>query len=285
MRGSVGQGGNNEAEDVRNVQQLINQIPRHLGGSPRPALPENGVYSPNLVVAIKRFQWRLFPQRHRTVGGLVEPRGSTLRELNRLAAGQPPIQPRSAGTRGRAIPLYITEMWDLIGQMHTRNLDIYPKELLIGLFWEETSFLNIRGRARPDMIGFGQVHSGNFSAINQRYNRSYTPAGVLSNNAQSVEIASFTLDYALTNGQRAGSPRREQRAALGYYATGRAGGWNPVINGWLRCMQLLQTANLNHLMTGPISDANGIAIREALWSARPGAQSVWSPDLALPPEL
>ncbi|MGV8074992.1 MAG: hypothetical protein AB2L11_10610 [Syntrophobacteraceae bacterium] len=283
LSGTVGIGGSNLPEDTANIQRLLNQIPRPLGGSPHPPLHENGNCELNTIVAIKRFQWRLFPQRNQAVDGVVEPGGSTLREINRLATGQPAMRPRPSGTRGRTIPLYINEMWQLISQMHTRNRDIFPIELLIGMFWEETCFLNTTGRARSDMIGFGQVWSGNFRAINQRYSRSYTPQGVLSNNAQSVEIAGFTLDNALTDGLRPGAPRRGQRNALNFYATGRAGAVNPITNNWLRCMGALQSIRVNSFITGQISDINGVAVREALWSARAG--SVWSPDMALPPEL
>lgn len=284
---SVGLNGANRPADVEKIHQLLNSIPRHLGGTPRPELPASGNYSVNTLVAIKRFQWRLFPQRQRPVDGLVEPRGSTLREMNRLAQGQAPIRPRPTGTRGQNIPLYLTEVWQLIRQNHTTNLDVYPNELLVGLFWEESNFINTRGRVRPDMIGFGQVWEGNFSALNSRYRRSFTPAGVLANNSQSVEIASLCLDNARRDGQPATAPPRARRDALGYYATGTAGGWNHVIDGWLRCMQMLQDNYVSRYMGGgaPIADLVGVTIRQALWEGRPGPLSVWSPDMALPPDM
>jgi hypothetical protein len=293
LSGPVGEGpqASNQPSDVIAVKRLLNQISRQNGGSPQPPLSETASHGQNLITAIKRFQWRLFPQRQQMVDGLVEPRGSTLREMNRLANGEPHRWPRPTGQRGRDIPLYITEMWNLIQRMHTLNLSVFPCELLVGLFWEESAFINTRGRNRHDMIGFGQVHVGNFRYVNDNYGRHFTATSVLNDNSQSVELASFWLDLMRRNLLPRGAPLRDQRSTLVRYATGSQGGSNPVIRCWVDCMSELQSYNFSGHIAGQITDEIGIRIRTALWKARPGIPpipgtcSVWSPDMAVPLDL
>ncbi|KAA0256268.1 hypothetical protein FBQ97_10815 [Acidobacteria bacterium ACD] len=91
VKASVGLGGVNRWEDVLTVQRLLNGTPPEQGG-PVPKLPEDGIVSQRLILAIAAFQ-------RKQVGwsdGRVDPGGETIRRLqaiNEMPAGKPSLAP------------------------------------------------------------------------------------------------------------------------------------------------------------------------------------------------
>ena len=71
LSGSVGKGGDNNAEDVRLVQQLLNQ-------KASAGLAVDGLYGPNTLAAIEAYQESIF---NGWSDGLVEPGGRTIQSL------------------------------------------------------------------------------------------------------------------------------------------------------------------------------------------------------------
>lgn len=274
---SVGVGGINDQQDVLTVLNLLDYVPETDGG-PLLSLSPRGVRCIDARnVAIKKFQWRQFQMNARPPDGLIGPRGPTLSRLNGF---EPPRRaPRYVAptNRGTATPLLFAGMWNVIRVNHTRRLNDFPPELLIGLFWEESNFMNIRGRRNSNMLGFGQVNRSLLPVLNSRYGKNFTESGVLGSHSESVELASIALDNAYNE-----SPNKDLERVLHYYATGNSTSRNPVINHWIACMNILK----NHAQLSPhigtISDQKGNYIREALWAARRCPYGT-SPDRAFPP--
>ncbi len=273
LSGSVGQGGRNNRDDIIKVQELLNRVPEPSGG-PRVRLTPDGICGPLTLLAIKKFQWRqvLPPRAPQTLpDGRVDPNGRSLQKLDEFALGSAvPFSP-PPGTRGVEIPLLFIDMLDLIRRKHTREVDTFPPELLIGLFWEETNFINRRGIRNPSALGFGQVLQSNLEALHRDFGTSSLAEDILGagNFERSVELASAALASALR-------VRRDRESALHYYATGSLTGHNPQVPKWLRCMTRLQSLRLTVGGPPPTVDDVGIAIREILWRTQ---HVLFSPDL------
>jgi hypothetical protein len=171
-------------------------------------------------------------------------------------------------------------MWDLIRRKHTREAGMFRPELLIGLFWEETNFINRRGIKRRDVLGFGQVAQRNLQELDRQFGTRFTDRagptgeGILGAGhfEESVELASCALASAFR-------VRRARESALHYYATGSLTGYNPQVTKWLRCMTSLQGLRLTISRATPITDEDSVAIREILWRAQ---HVLLNPDLAFP---
>src|SRR5438128_1789237 len=88
---SVGAGGRNQAEDVRNVQIALNAVSPFWAG-PDPMLDEDGLSGPKTIAAIRRIQSKWTQSRD----GRVDPGGPTIRVLNRLAGVVPPTGPAAS---------------------------------------------------------------------------------------------------------------------------------------------------------------------------------------------
>jgi hypothetical protein len=88
---SVGAGGRNLREDVRNVQIALNAVAPFWGG-PDPLLDEDGLSGPKTIGAIRAIQSRWTKARD----GRVDPGGPTIRVLNRLAGVVPPVAPAAS---------------------------------------------------------------------------------------------------------------------------------------------------------------------------------------------
>ena len=272
----VGEGARtpNSPEDVRAIQELLNRIPAASGGPSSP-LEVNGRCESPTIVAIKKFQWRqIVPSsgaRH-AADGQIEPHRGTLRRLDELAAGTASPRTPPPGVQGMDVPLPFLQMWALVQSRHTREVGVFPRELLIGIFWEETNFRNIPGR-NPRMLGFGQVWSGNVNeTLNTEFGTNFDPSRITGTGCfnESVELVSVLLAHAY---RRTGTRDR----ALHEYAPLAA--QQALIARWLRCMNRLQELQLRLGAGSVISDTLGVAIREALWQAR---GNVFSPDLAFP---
>jgi hypothetical protein len=82
---SVGRlGGVNHPGDVKNVQELLNQVPVGAGGPPVPLDPDMKC-GPKTIDAIQKFQ--LFHFGWNGTDGRVDPDGQTLRKLNQFENG------------------------------------------------------------------------------------------------------------------------------------------------------------------------------------------------------
>jgi hypothetical protein len=84
------------------------------------------------------------------------------------------------------------EIWNLIDRSVTARGSHFSREVITCILWEETGFRNIRNSSGA--VGFGQVMSQYFKAINDRFNTSFTDCGVLTSDAQSVDIAVLFLE-------------------------------------------------------------------------------------------
>src|SRR5262249_8723167 len=91
MSGSVGQGGANDAQDVRLIQTMLNQVPAYAGG-PNPPLHVDGFGGQKTSQAISRFQQAngLRPD------GRIDVAAGTITALGRYISSRGSI-PRVAG--------------------------------------------------------------------------------------------------------------------------------------------------------------------------------------------
>lgn len=278
LSAAVGVGEINNPADLRAIQEGLNRLPE-IEGRPHPLLTETEC-GPATDAAIKKFQWRqILPPRgpRELPDGIISPGGATLRHLNNILEGREAgYQLPREGPRGVGVPLLFTQMWDLIQTSHTREVDFFPPELLIGLFWEETNFVNRRGIRNPRMLGFGQVKDENVNRLRREFGLpEITPEDILgaTHFNESVEIASL----ALVSAHRV--VRGGLEPVLHYYATGDLHGHNPLVNNWLHCMERLQALRLSVTSTSSFDDQLSIQLREILWRDN---HVIFSPDLAFP---
>lgn len=88
--GSVGINGNNYANDVKTVQELLNQVP-YISGGPTPPLKVDSICGPKTKDAIQKFQLRHFGWGG--ADGRVDPNGPTLAKLNEYDKSATPPPP------------------------------------------------------------------------------------------------------------------------------------------------------------------------------------------------
>jgi hypothetical protein len=157
-------------------------------------------------------------------------------------------------------------MWTLIhnnnktffGQANYHTPEKFPPELLVGIFWEETLFQNIRqvGNKGPlPGFGFGQVQPDAIRLVNLKWSTTFNVNGsdILQNEEQSVQVAGLLLAKLWedqVNGVRLGkqinSPEQMRKAALFNYAGGTARPQNALIPPkWLSCMKALLALKLD----------------------------------------
>lgn len=122
---SVGRGGANRPNDVRAIQQLLNQGLRRIP-SFRP-LAVDGMVGPKTIAAIEMFQRQVM--RWGRADGRVDPRGQTLQALNQQAGGAPP-QPTAAtgpATKPRWIAIAEAELGvkEIAGSRHNSKIVEY----------------------------------------------------------------------------------------------------------------------------------------------------------------
>lgn len=94
---SVGMGGVNRPDDVRTIQQLLNQVPQMLGG-PLPQLIVDGFAGPKTNGAIYGFQKKQFGPGQ--ADGRVDPGQQTLQKIIALLNGVGPNPPSSNSFSG-----------------------------------------------------------------------------------------------------------------------------------------------------------------------------------------
>ncbi len=109
---SVGRmGGVNRPDDVKTVQELLNQVPPGSGG-PKPPLAVDGICGPKTINAIQTFQLHHFGWKG--ADGRVDPGGPTLEKLNEydVAKQQPHLLSiRCVLEPGRFLDLRRPEHW------------------------------------------------------------------------------------------------------------------------------------------------------------------------------
>lgn len=87
--------------------------------------------------------------------------------------------------------LTFTEMWKLITDNHCHP--IFTRELLVGIFWEETMFTN-RKQVHGPAVGFGQVEPPTINAVNKFFKLNFSETLILIYDPASVQIASRVLE-------------------------------------------------------------------------------------------
>jgi hypothetical protein len=96
--------------------------------------------------------------------------------------------------------LSFEDMADLVDQYHLDYWHIFPDELLLAIFWEESTFTNARQIGwKQGAVGFGQVEPSTVTLANIWARRDYpsdckwTPADILNDDRKAVQITSRVL--------------------------------------------------------------------------------------------
>ncbi len=162
--------------------------------------------------------------------------------------------------------LSFRKMADLVYQYHWDYWEVFPDELILAIFWEESTFTNARQIGwKQGAVGFGQVEPSTVTLANLWARRDYpddsnwTPGDILSSDRKAVQITSRVLARYYEALGTAGS-------ALNAYA----GATNRSIPPrWLQCRDAL-------LAMSDYSDT--AAVKAALRLAKPNS----NPDAAFP---
>ena len=87
--------------------------------------------------------------------------------------------------------LSFDKMADLVNQYHWDHWDVFPDELILAIFWEESTFTNARQIGwKQGAVGFGQVEPSTVTLANLWAQRDYpddchwTPSEILSSGAR-----------------------------------------------------------------------------------------------------
>ena len=126
------------------------------------------------------------------------------------------------------------------------------RELLVGIFWEETMYTN-RKQLQGPAVGFGQVEPATMKAVNAYYGTNYSVSLILIDDPTSVAITSDVLSMLNDKGL---SPSGALNAYAG--ASVRAANKKKV-QQWLTCERILKN--------GGTDDTDNV--RAALMAAEP----------------
>ena len=92
------------------------------------------------------------------------------------------------------------DMVDLVNKYHWDNWQEFPDELILAIFWEESTFTNGRQIGwKQGAVGFGQVEPSTVTLANIWAKRDYpsdanwTPADILTSDRKGVQITSRVL--------------------------------------------------------------------------------------------
>jgi hypothetical protein len=92
------------------------------------------------------------------------------------------------------------DMLDLVDKNHWDYWQIFPDELILAIFWEESTFTNARQIGwKQGAVGFGQVEPSTVTLANiwaqQNYpaDCNWTPADILTSDRKGVQITSRVL--------------------------------------------------------------------------------------------
>src|SRR5262249_9665200 len=162
----------------------------------------------------------------------------------------------------------------------------FPPELLVGIFWEESLFRNIReiGKKGPlPGFGFGQVQPDAIRLVNLKWGTTFNTDGsdVLQDEAQSVQLPGLLLAKlwedqvnAVRIGKQSNDPKWMRKAALFNYAGATANPENAKTPPkWLDCMEVLRALKLNPPATLQLTPDLVRQIQAGLNKARGGAWS------------
>ena len=149
----------------------------------------------------------------------------------------------------------------------------FPDELLIAIFWEETLFQNIeqvRGATGKKGLGFGQVQEDTLPLIKVRMGKAFPKSLITSNDAMSVQVASYALE-TFRRGFQSGSPEVAYKVG---FASATKELKNQVLDGRTRgqIADAVWQASLD-LQSYGWDDRN--KVRAALMLARPASGSVF----------
>jgi hypothetical protein len=143
--------------------------------------------------------------------------------------------------------LPFSEMWRLTVTYHTDPVArrVFPIGLLIGIFWHESRFMNIKQRFRQGQaigghaVGFGQSEHDTIAMIKSHFQTDY-PLDSNLTDQQSIEITGLTLRLAM----EVPPPAKTMNQTLHVYATGHTPSARrppgPTVSGWLACEETLR---------------------------------------------
>ncbi len=130
-----------------------------------------------------------------------------------------------------------SEMWDLIDTMY-EDSDFGSRELLVGLFWEETMFQNRKQLYGP-AVGFGQVEPQIIKAVNSHFKKGYNQTLILISDHASVRVTIDVLNMLR-------SRLSTSRAVLdGYAGTIHRPANGVKVTQWLKCETILQNGGFD----------------------------------------
>src|SRR5262245_11519811 len=104
--------------------------------------------------------------------------------------------------------LKLSKMIDLTYDNNDEFYRYFPDELLIAIFWEETTFRNIeqfKGKQGQVGLGFGQVQEDTLPLIKARMGRPFPKSLILADDRISVRVAAYALE-TFRRGLKSGSP-------------------------------------------------------------------------------
>ena len=114
--------------------------------------------------------------------------------------------------------LSFTRMAELVDQHHWDYWQIFPDELILAIFWEESTFTNARQIGwKQGAVGFGQVEPSTVTLANLWAQRDYpsdctwTPADILVRTEGGANHFAGVGPLLRSPGKRAGRPERLRR--------------------------------------------------------------------------
>jgi hypothetical protein len=156
-----------------------------------------------------------------------------------------------------------SEMWNLIDRNY-RESDFGSRELLIGIFWEETMFQN-RKQLHGPAVGFGQIEPATIERLNTWANQKkwFNPTLVLISDDASVRVTIEVLNMLA-------SKLSTSRAVLdGYAGTFHRPKNGTKVTQWLACESILQNA-------GDLENFDSETVTKALNAAEPNHRTAVS---------
>jgi hypothetical protein len=183
-----------------------------------------------------------------------------------------------------------TKMWDLILLNHWMNVSVFPPELLIAIFWEESGFRNIRqdNRCRDAShqprehqacaVGFGQVVAAFAKSVHPRLRDLFVAQveqAILQSAELSVEATSYLLSYNFD------LRSKDRRKALNEYATGDPNSSPHNVPLWETCERALLSIPLERTpsrLTRQFSEPR--VVDQILEALRPSSPAGLEPEFA-----
>jgi hypothetical protein len=152
---------------------------------------------------------------------------------------------------------------------------IFHNELLIAIFWEETTFQNIeqiKGAGGKMGLGFGQVQEDSLPLIKVRLGKVFPRGMITQDENMSVEVACCCLE-TLRRGFQSGSPESAYKVG---YAGAKPEARNQVLDGRTRgqIADAVWQASLDLIACNTWDDK--AAVKTALRKARPATDDIFA---------